>query len=135
MSKTISRSDVAKNVFEMLADPDFISRLGTEREDGSKPIVVAMPTDMLSKVLEDVAAAGDCANIIVPRRRGHVAILGMCVNPALSAAQRLGAAWLSDCKMEDLLVRVAEDGGSATYSFSHDLRSEDTAAAVLLDAA
>lgn len=134
MVDTISRSDFTKRVFGLLADPDFRSRLETRREDGSTPVVVAMMDDLLSRVLQDVAAAGDCANIVVPRGSSLV-ILGMCVNPELSAAERLGSKWLSDSTIEEFLETVAADGGSGTYRFTDEVVSDDTSAAVLLEAA
>lgn len=65
------RRDIARRVAGLLADPSFRSRNGLD-EDSEVPVLVALWTDQLAPLLEQVAALGQHALICVKAPNGAI---------------------------------------------------------------
>lgn len=66
-----SREQLATAVFRRLArDPGFRVHFSAVAPDGSRPIVVGLPTDPLRRILAELVAVGGSATLVVPYLNG-----------------------------------------------------------------
>lgn len=67
-----TRSRVLADVYRRLADADFARRFSALADDGTRPIVPALPSDHVSEMLRQVVLAGGRANVVTASFDGFV---------------------------------------------------------------
>lgn len=97
------RTALPRLIYRRLKDPSFRRRL-TVGPDGSRPIVVALPTDLMLDVVKRTVDSGGMINVVVPYLNGAVIFT---VRAEVEAGADAKTAQLKDdCTVGLLLERV-----------------------------
>lgn len=119
--RDVDRDSITRFVYSKLTDADFRGRLRALAPDGSRPLTIALRSDQVRLVLDDVLAKGGASNVVVPALNGIV-VAAMQLDGGAPHQVDLRSALVADCTMGVLLARMSFDpgsGGSATYMFMY----------------
>lgn len=123
----LRRDDLTRQVYARMVNADFRALLTAVAPDGSRPVVVALPSDLVRDVLPRVESLGGAANLVVPVRNGFM-VVGIRSHPDITTRDE-SALLVDDCTVGLLLSRVMEDmdrGYELAYEFG-DVKSHATA--------
>ena len=110
------RQHLTETVYRNLADRSFRELLTATVPDGSRPVIVALPTDSVQMLLGKLEAAGGAGNVVVPKANGFVVVaMGKDHDP--HAGDGDVAALTHECTVGVFIARVLSDGGEGTYRF------------------
>ena len=125
----MDRAEITRSVYQRLADPRFRARLTATAPDGTRPILIALRTDPMSALLDQLDAVGRAASVVVPYLNGFF-LLTMHEDADASddAVQPLTA----DCTVGVFLARMLTEDQPTVYGFQRPNRSSETGTAELV---
>lgn len=123
----VDRTEITRYVFDRLADPRWRQMMTVANKDGEKPVLVALRSDKVGRVLDNVMKAGGAANTVVPHLGGYVIITMEAANQSRPGKPKGNLS--RDCTVGVLLEQLHLDGGGSTYSFSTDAKGTKAASA------
>src|SRR5688500_6561635 len=113
----MTREQLHKLVYQLLAEPLFQQRLTKVAADGTRPIVLALRGDRMTNVLAELEARGGCGTLVAPAQDGVVML------PMTRTAQSVGTGdsfqIAGNCTVGVFLERVAVEG-PGRYAFAQD---------------
>jgi len=117
MRRAEQRAAVTHLIYERLADPAFQQTLIATDAEGNAPILVALPSDPVHRLLRDVARVGGSANVATPYRNGII-VYTVEAEPGAAGGRGRSADLDAGCTVGVLLERLHLDGDEATYRFA-----------------
>ncbi|HSH61280.1 MAG TPA: hypothetical protein VK988_16890 [Acidimicrobiales bacterium] len=112
----VDRSDVTEFVYQRLADPCFRERLTATASDGTRPILVALRDDPMSRLTADLDQLGGSGNVVMPMLNGFV-VIAMRADHDDDCADEVHTL-TRDCTVGVFVARLQADGDSAVYRFA-----------------
>lgn len=106
-----ARADLMRRVGPALALPPEQSGLTVVRADGTRPVVAALATDLVSDVVREVRESGGSANVVV---REGLRLVVLAMHEAGSESLSGDVARQSDKRM-DMLTSIRQEGRVPTY--------------------
>lgn len=101
------RAELMRRVGRALILPAEQSGLTVVRSDGTRPVVAALPSDLLADVLQEVRESGGSANVVV-REGSRLMVLAMLVSGPVPSTGEVAAH--SDMRMDMLLELIRQEG-------------------------
>jgi hypothetical protein len=77
--------------------------------DGEHPIIPALRSDLLGRVLSDVQAAGGAGNVVVPVANGYI-VIALTTAPRSVGETTTHPPLRADCTIGLLVARLIQDG-------------------------
>ncbi len=111
----VDRSDVTEFVYRRLADPCFRERLTATASDGTRPIVVALRDDPMSRLIADLDQLGGSGNVVMPMLNGFVVIAMRADDDDCAGEVHT---LTPDCTVGVFCARLQADGDHAVYRFA-----------------
>lgn len=109
----MDRDSLTEMVYRRLATPGFRQRLTATAPDGSRPVLVATRDELMSSILQRLAAMGGAGNVVVPHLNGLVVLAMEAEEPAGQVGKEQLTA---TCTVGVLVERMALTG-AGTYWF------------------
>jgi hypothetical protein len=129
----VDRQAVTKRVYRKLAEPSFRKRLTAVLPDGTRPIIVALPSDRVLGLIIDVARSGGAANVAMPMLNGFL-VFTIHIEPDSVGKTAPSGRLSPECTVGLFVERLRIDGGTAVYHFAveRSTGSRDTGSAELV---
>jgi hypothetical protein len=103
------RDQVSSSILKRLTDPAFRKLLTATTPSGEHPVIPALRSDLLGRVLSDVQASGGAGNVVVPIANGYM-VIALTTPPRTVGETTTHRPIKADCTIGLLIARLIDDG-------------------------